>query len=248
MGPLEVSTFKRGAAKPHVPLVGLKGPRQLRDSPPGRNRDLAVGAQKKNQPGCRVSSPWLRLAHCNSACDFVQDSSPTMAPKHSATAASVKRKASSSEKHSDGNRAKKPKTFTAAPKRQNFDDDEEMGSGGDGSAFSDSADGGAELKHAKPSRGQGKPWENGKAAGAPANQSMLLSPFDDIREIAVLTLSQPRPPAKRTQSRSSWRTSARLQSHWLTRCTGRRSCGRSCAGSRTCPRRSASSLSTSCTA
>ena len=65
MGPLEVSTFKRGAAKSHVPLVGLTGPRQLQDSPPGRNRDLVVGAQKKNQPGQGaefLSGPWLRCA------------------------------------------------------------------------------------------------------------------------------------------------------------------------------------------
>ncbi|KAG7292299.1 hypothetical protein NEMBOFW57_002334 [Staphylotrichum longicolle] len=89
-----------------------------------------------------------------------------MAPKHSTHAAPGKRKVSSSDKHSDGNRAKKPKTVTAS-KRQQFDEDEDMASDSEGSGFSNSGDGGADLKQAKPSRGQGKPWENGKTAGAP---------------------------------------------------------------------------------
>jgi pumilio family protein 6 len=109
-----------------------------------------------------------------------------MAPKHSTHAASGKRKASSSDKHSDGNRAKKPKTVTA-PKRQQRDEDEDMASDSDGSGFSDSGDGGAELKQAKPSRGQGKPWENGKASGAPSG-SMFFS-FHGLSRVPTLTIS-----------------------------------------------------------
>jgi pumilio family protein 6 len=78
-----------------------------------------------------------------------------MAPKHSAATASTKRKASSTDKHGDSDRSKKAKTVTG-PKHRKFRDEE-----GDAS---DSGDGGAELKHAKSSRGPGKPNGNGKPA------------------------------------------------------------------------------------
>jgi pumilio family protein 6 len=101
--------------------------------------------------------------------------SPTMAPKHSASAASAKRKSSSSDKYNDGNRAKKAKTVTA-PKRQKFDEDEDMASDSDGSGFSDSGDGGAELSDTKPTREPAKAKENGRAFGQPngAERSLFL--------------------------------------------------------------------------
>jgi pumilio family protein 6 len=102
-----------------------------------------------------------------------------MAPKHSTFGASAKRKSSLSDKHNDGNRAKKAKTVTA-PKRQRFDEDEDMASdndGSDGSGFSDSGDGGAELSDAKPSRGPANAKENGRAFGQPngAERSSFFS-------------------------------------------------------------------------
>ncbi|KAK4158213.1 armadillo-type protein [Chaetomidium leptoderma] len=88
-----------------------------------------------------------------------------MAPRHSAPATSVKRKASSTDKHSDRSHTKKAKTVTA-PKRQKFGDDEDVASDSDGSGFPDSGDGGAELKPAKPARGPPRPNENGKPLGS----------------------------------------------------------------------------------
>jgi pumilio family protein 6 len=87
-----------------------------------------------------------------------------MAPRNSAPAAPVKRKASSTDtKRSDGSRAKKPKTV-AAPKRQKVDDDEGVASDSDGSGLSDSGDGGAELKESQPARLASRPKENARPA------------------------------------------------------------------------------------
>jgi hypothetical protein len=96
-----------------------------------------------------------------------------MAPKYSASAASAKRKSFSSDKYSDGSRAKKAKTVTALPKRQKFDDDADVASDNDGSGFSDSADGGAPLKGVKSSRGLMKPKENGRTVEKPDERSLF---------------------------------------------------------------------------
>ncbi|KAL2020180.1 hypothetical protein VTK56DRAFT_8704 [Thermocarpiscus australiensis] len=93
-----------------------------------------------------------------------------MAPKASAPVTKAKRKASASDKHSDGYRAKKAKTVSG-PKHHKFDDDEGATSDSDGSGFSDSDNGGAEPKHNKPARVQGKPKENGKASGKPVERA-----------------------------------------------------------------------------
>ncbi|KAK4040518.1 armadillo-type protein [Parachaetomium inaequale] len=90
-----------------------------------------------------------------------------MAPKYSASAASAKRKAPSSDKYNDSSRSKKAKTVTEPPKRQQFDDDEDVASDNDGSGFSDSGDGGAALKGTKSSRGPVKPKENGRTFEKP---------------------------------------------------------------------------------
>jgi pumilio family protein 6 len=87
-----------------------------------------------------------------------------MAPKHSAATASTKRKASSTDKHGDNDRSKKAKTVTGPKHRKFKDEEDDAADSDDGSGFSDSGDGGAELKHAKSSRGPGKPNGNGKPA------------------------------------------------------------------------------------
>ncbi|KAH6625965.1 armadillo-type protein [Chaetomium sp. MPI-SDFR-AT-0129] len=90
-----------------------------------------------------------------------------MAFKHSASAAPVKRKSASGDKHNDGNRFKKAKTETG-PRRQKFNDDEDVASDSDGSGFSDSGDGGAELNSRTHARVPVRPKDNGRApAGRP---------------------------------------------------------------------------------
>ncbi|KAK4128313.1 ARM repeat-containing protein [Parathielavia appendiculata] len=83
-----------------------------------------------------------------------------MAPKYTAPTASAKRKAPSGDKRGDRNRSKKAKTVTG-PKHRKFNDEEEVASDSGGSRFSDSGDGGAELKQAKFPRGSSKPNGNG---------------------------------------------------------------------------------------
>lgn len=95
-----------------------------------------------------------------------------MAHKSSAPAATTKRKASSTDKHSDDYRAKKAKTATG-PKHQKFDDDE----GSDASGFSDSDSGDAEMKDAKPSRAPGQSDENGRTAGKPVERRTFTCPW-----------------------------------------------------------------------
>ncbi|GAB1311209.1 Pumilio y domain member 6 [Madurella fahalii] len=87
-----------------------------------------------------------------------------MAHKTSAPVAVSKRKASASDRHNGDNRAKKAR-ITTGPKHQKFDDEEGLASDDDSSGFSDSGDGGAELKHAKPARAPGKSKEQFKTPG-----------------------------------------------------------------------------------
>ncbi|KXX81708.1 Pumilio y domain family member 6 [Madurella mycetomatis] len=94
-----------------------------------------------------------------------------MAHKTSAPAAASKRKASASDKHNGDSRAKKARTATGR-KHQKFNDDESITSGDDDSGFSDSADGGAGLKHATPARAPGKSKEhNFNASGRTAERA-----------------------------------------------------------------------------
>lgn len=146
-------------------MVGLRGSRLLHVSPPGRSRGLGLELPKKNQIDrvpTSVSGPWIcAFGHLFFGASQHLD---TMAPRRSAPAAPVKRKASSNyTKHSDGSRAKKPKT-TTAPKRQEVDEDEGVASDSGGSSFSDSGDGGVELKDSQSARLASRPKENGRPA------------------------------------------------------------------------------------
>lgn len=123
-----------------------------------------------------------------------------MAHKTSAPSAASKRKASASDKHNGDNRAKKART-AAGRKHQKLNDDESITSDGDDSGFSDSADGGAGLKHAKPARAPGKPKEqNFNASGRTAERGSF--PLYGS-EFLSLTFFQPRAPERPTPSRKS---------------------------------------------
>ncbi|KAL2139512.1 hypothetical protein VTI28DRAFT_5076 [Corynascus sepedonium] len=94
-----------------------------------------------------------------------------MASKHSTSAASAKRKVSSSDKHGDGgSRAKKAKTVTG-PKHHRFDQEDDVASDGDDNGFSDSADQGADEGVARSNRGLVKPKENERTKGQPADRA-----------------------------------------------------------------------------
>ncbi|SPQ18973.1 7c9d6a27-3056-4a28-b4c3-e7c87df2c223 [Thermothielavioides terrestris] len=88
-----------------------------------------------------------------------------MAHKSAAPPASAKRKASSGDKHADGNPSKKAKTATGPKHRKVDHPDEDAGSDGDGA--------GAGLSHARSAPRQGqdkKPKENGRNSGKPVER------------------------------------------------------------------------------
>ena len=159
--------------------MGLQHPCCCKSHRPlGRSRDLVSELGKKiRRTSCRLPGLWF-CTYLTSLWGIAQSLQqlPTMAPKSSASAAAPKRKASSSDKHSDGNRAKKAKTVLR-PKHQKVDEDDGVASDSDGSGFSDSGDGGVELNQEKPSRTPGSfNKENGKTFGTPVDKCLSPRP------------------------------------------------------------------------